>query len=107
MWCCTLSATSRNWWRASASPLLAPKKGRAAALGVWNSDVVEAAGDLSGYVGRPRLGVAEHVLDEPTALHAGDGVLDPDPDPRQPAVAAFFRLGQVAPARLFFLGRQS
>src|SRR5215813_1726800 len=69
---------------------------------------MEAAGDLHGYVGQPRLPVAEHVLDDPAALHTGDGVLDPNPDPPQPAVGPLLPLGQFAPARLFFSpGRSS
>src|SRR5437763_2760321 len=73
-----------------------------------DSDVMKAAGDFHGDVGQPRLLVPKDVLDDPAALYPGDGVLDPNANPRQLAVAALLRGRQRAPPRLFFSpGRSS
>ena len=71
-------------------------------LAVYNADVMKAAGDLHGHVGQPWLLVPKHVLDNPAALHPGDGVLVPNADPCQLAVGAFLGLRQFVPPRLFF-----
>jgi hypothetical protein len=52
---------------------------------------MQAAGDLHGRIGQPRFLVPKDVFDNPAPLNAGDGVLDPNPKPRQLAVDPLLR----------------
>jgi hypothetical protein len=62
-----------------------------ATLLVAYSFVVQSAGNFHGHVGQPWLLVPKHVLDDPTALHPGDGVLYADTKFRQLAVRLLLR----------------
>ena len=54
-----------------------------------DSEIMKAAGDLHGHVGQPWLLVPKAILDDPAALHPGDGVLYADSKLRQLVVDVF------------------
>src|SRR5215470_574984 len=67
---------------------------------------MKPGGDFHGHARRPRLLVPKHVLDHPAALDPGDGVLHPNPNPRQLPVGSLLGSRQLTPGRPFFFAWQ-
>lgn len=53
------------------------------------AQIVQATGDRHDDVGQACSQIAELILGDATDLHAGHGMLDPHPRPRQVAIVPF------------------
>ncbi len=72
-----------------------------------STKVVQTAGDDHHDVREAILEIAQHILHDPTDLHASERVFDPDTRPCQGTIVSLLAGRQVTLARLFFGSRSS
>ena len=68
---------------------------------IGDAEIVQPTGNLQHLIGNARFCQAQHVLDNATPLHPGEGVFHHNAHPGQHRIEGLLTPAQLPPARLF------